>query len=182
MNERVNEMDPSTIFWMIVLGYVVFKVIVYALALSRSKRGLMITYRSWTDLCVSSLWIPLVPIGLLLSGYELGEFGPKITMWRVFGCGTLAAGLGSFLWLLFFAVKNNWFHPLNIYLALNTRAMASFIVVLAALHVFALFNQSKREKRVTLVESLTSALFTGAIFVWLIRPLVCDRNDGSREV
>ena len=172
MKEIYAAMDASTLFWLVVLACVLLMAVIYAITLSRSKRGLMITYRGWTDLCVSSLWIPLLPLGLLMSAYEVAEFGSKITMWRISGATILAGGAVSFLWLLFFAVKNNWFHLWSIFLAVNTRLMASFVVVLSALYLLGLWSRKNKDGCESLGNMISSLLLTGGVFVLLVRPLV----------
>lgn len=172
MKEIYAEMDSSTVFWLIALACVLLKAVIYAITLSRSKRGVMITYRGWADLCVSSLWIPLLPLGLLMSAYEFAEFGSKVTMWRIFGATILAGGVVSFLWLLFFAVKNNWFHPWSIFLAVSTRLMASSIVVLSVLNLLGLWSRKNKDRRESFGSMMSSLLLTGGVFVLLVRPLV----------
>lgn len=172
MKEIYAEMDVSTVFGLVILVCVVLMTVIYVITLSRSKRGVMITYRGWTDLCVSSLWIPLLPLGLLVSAYEFAEFGPKITIWRILGSSVLSGGIVSFLWLFFFAVKNNWFHPWSIFLAASTRLMASFIVVLSVLNLLGLWSRKNKDKRESFVSMISSLLLTGGVFVWLVRPLV----------
>ena len=172
MKEIYAEMDVSTIFGVVILACVLLMMVIYVITLSRSKRGLMITYRGWTDLCVSSLWIPLLPLGLLMSAYEFAEFGSKITMWRIFGAIVLAGGVVSFLWLFFFAAKNNWFHPWSIFLAVNTRLMASFIVVLSVLNLLGLWSRKSKDRRESFGSMMSSLLLTGGVFVMLVRPLV----------
>lgn len=178
MKEIYAEMDASTVLGLVILACVLMTVAIYAITLSRSKRGLMITYRGWTDLCVSSLWITLLPLGLLMSAYEFAEFGSKITMWRIFGAIVLAGGVVSFLWLFFFAAKNNWFHPWSIFLAVNTRLMASFIVVLSVLNLLGQWSR-KRDKRESFGSMVSSLVLTGGVFVLLVRPLV-HIDDGER--
>lgn len=170
LSERLSELleHPLTIpiFW----GVFIYCLVSYMIAYVCTMNGWMVTYSGWGDFIMSSLWLMLIPAGLLLLYFEENDSLSFI------GVMLVVVGSVSAIWLLVFAVINNRHNVLLSIVAIGTRIVVSVLIIVVLSRLKDKWDEYERGER-GVVRGLTIPLLVVTmIYRIFVRPLI-DRRE-----